>query len=160
MSRPEVAAAVQASVLDRLIDRDPLLSADPAPNWAQSVLRFKESVRRDLEWLLNTRRIVDPAPQSFAELQTSLYHYGLPDITSLSADAPDTQLRLLEQIQETIELFEPRLAGVRVTASEPDDRRRREIRFLIEGLLRIEPAPEQVAFDTVLEVSSGEFHIR
>jgi predicted component of type VI protein secretion system len=32
--------------------------------------------------------------------------------------------------------------------------------FIIEGLLAIDPMPEHVSFDTVLDVTGGEYHVR
>ena len=90
----------------------------------------------------------------------SLYHYGFPDITSLGRDARDTRVRLLRQVEETLALHEPRLANVRVTLTDTGTDSKRELRFLIEGLLRMEPNPEQVVFDTVLEIASGEYHVK
>ena len=54
---------------------------------------------RDLEWLLNTRRIVDPAPDACTEVQNSVYHFGLPDITSLSAESEAARLKLVRQVE-------------------------------------------------------------
>ena len=34
------------------------------------------------------------------------------------------------------------------------------MRFQIEAVLRLEPVPEQITFDTVLELSSGEYEIK
>jgi type VI secretion system protein ImpF len=160
MAKREAERTVQQSLLDRLIDKEPESSADKQVTWAQSVIQLKNAVRRDLEWLLNTRRIVHTAPESFAELGHSLYHYGLPDVTSLSADAPDTEKKLMRQLEEAVELFEPRLTNVRVSAVKLEDKDARQIRFLIEALLDMEPNPEQVMFDTVLEISSGKFAIK
>ena len=64
----------QLSVLDRLIDYDPRSQAERQLTWAQSVQVVKTAVQRDLEWLLNTRRVVPPAPDEFSELGRSLYH--------------------------------------------------------------------------------------
>lgn len=127
--------------------------------FAQSVNRLKHSLRRDLEWLLNTRRIPEPAGDTFAEVQKSLYHFGLPDISSMSGDSPDVRRRLLRMVEETISMFEPRLAGVRVSLLESRDKGRRHLRFMIEGMLQMDPSPEPIAFDTMLEISSGKFHI-
>ncbi|MDH3496974.1 MAG: type VI secretion system baseplate subunit TssE [Gemmatimonadota bacterium] len=149
---------IRLSVLDRLIDREPASRVEASQSWADSVQEMKHAVRRDLEWLLNTRRIAEPAPDEYAELQQSVYHYGLRDITSLSADAPDVGARLRKYVQETVTLFEPRLADVRVRASEGQDTR--QIRFVIDALLRIDPNPEEVQFDTVLEVASGKFDVK
>jgi type VI secretion system protein ImpF len=158
MKNPGVERSVQQSLLDRLIDLDPKTSAEAPSTWAASVRQLKASLRHDLEWLLNTRRIPTPAPESFQELSQSLYHFGFPDITSLGRDSKDVRVKLLRQVEETISVFEPRLANVRVSLAEVEDDGKRELRFLIEGLLRMEPNPEQVVFDTVLEISSGEYH--
>jgi type VI secretion system protein ImpF len=160
MAPQEVERTVQRSVLDRLIDTDPDTSTEPPMTWAQSVRELKRALRRDLEWLLNTRRIVQPAPEGFTELQRSLYHYGLPDITSLAAESVAARDWLRRQVEETITLFEPRLSGVRVRVVESDVEGRRELRFVIDGLLRMEPSPEQVVFDTVLEVTRATFEVR
>ncbi len=160
MAQPEVERTVQWSVLDRLIDTDPHSSAEAALTWAQSVRELKRALRRDLEWLLNTRRIVEPAPEGFNQLRESLYHFGLPDVTSASAESTDTRNWLRRQVEETITLFEPRLSGVRVTVSAVGELARREVRFVVEALLRMEPSPEQVVFDTVLEISSSTFEVK
>jgi type VI secretion system protein ImpF len=36
----------------------------------------------------------------------------------------------------------------------------RTLRFVIEGLLRIDPAPEHISFDTTLELTSGEYAVK
>lgn len=158
MARPELERTVQQSVLDRLIDLDPRATADAPATYAQSVRQYKAAVRRDLEWLLNTRRIATPAPDSLEEVTHSLYHYGLPDITSLSSDSAESRMWLVRRIEEAIELYEPRLTGVRVSLSATGTAGR-ELRFLIEGTLRMDPTPEQVVFDTVLELGSGQYQV-
>jgi type VI secretion system protein ImpF len=32
--------------------------------------------------------------------------------------------------------------------------------LIIEGLLRIDPSPEHVSFDTSLELTNGEYHVK
>jgi type VI secretion system protein ImpF len=34
------------------------------------------------------------------------------------------------------------------------------LRFQIEGLLDMDPAPERISFDTVLQLSSGEYQVK
>jgi type VI secretion system protein ImpF len=159
MPKTELDRAVQQSLLDRLVDHDPWSSAASPLARAESVRRLKASVRRDLEWLLNTRRIADPESESLEELRRSLYYYGLPDITSMSRDSVTARAWLLRQVEETIATFEPRLAGVRASMMESEDGGKRELHFLIEATLRMDPNPEQVVFDTVLELASGTYQV-
>jgi type VI secretion system protein ImpF len=159
MAKTEIERTVQQSLLDRLIDLDPRSTVEPAMTWAQSVRQLKAALRRDLEWLLNTRRNFEALPEQFEELRHSVYWYGLPDITSMSRDSAEQRIWLARQIEETISAFEPRLAGVRVSIREMEGEVRRELRFVIEGMLRMDPNPEQVVFDTVLELSSGEYQV-
>ena len=69
-------------------------------------------------------------------------------------------MHLTRRIEEAIVLFEPRLADVHVTVVDTAEEGERQIHFVIEGLLRMEPHPEQIAFDTVLEMLSGEFQVK
>ena len=159
MARAEIERTVQQSVLDRLLDDDDGAFGSTI-SWLESVERLKRAVRRDLESLLNTRRLAEPAPERYEEVRRSMYHYGVPDITSLSRDAPDTYTRLQRYVQEAIQLFEPRLANVRVALVQGEGEERRELHFRIEALLRMDPTPEQVAFDTLIEIASGEVEVR
>jgi type VI secretion system protein ImpF len=155
MAKAELERTVQPSVLDRLIDDDPSSLAEAPISRAESVQALREAVRRDLEALLNTRRTPEPAPDGLAELAASLYHFGLPDISSMSRDSPETPARLTRLVEEAIALFEPRLTAVKVVAV-PDERSTLgELRFVIEGTLQLDPVPERISFDTVLDATKG-----
>jgi type VI secretion system protein ImpF len=49
---------------------------------------------------------------------------------------------------------------VRIVPLEETAHGTRTLRFRIEGLLIMDPAPEHVSFDTVLELTSGEYEVR
>jgi type VI secretion system protein ImpF len=157
-SDPTVAVAL--STLDRLIDEDPGTSSEAIPSRSQSVRQLKEALRRDLEWLLNTRRIAVPPDESLKELNRSVYIYGLPDFTAYSLKSPKDQTKLVRFLHSTVKLFEPRLTNVRVVPLEESTGAARTLRFRIEGLLMMDPAPEHVSFDTVLELTRGEYEVR
>lgn len=144
---------VQQSFLDRIIEED------QPRTWVASANRLREHVLRDLDWLLNTRRTPIEVPEALGELDQSLFRYGLPDISSLSATSPETPRVLARSIKEAVELFEPRLSGVRVSVSASDKTGKKEIRFKVKATLEMEPNPERVVFDTVLEISSGTFTV-
>jgi type VI secretion system protein ImpF len=147
------------SVIDRLIDFEPRVAADPSISLNESVRRYKESVLRDLEWLLNTRRTILTVPEECAEVARSTFVYGLPDISSMSGDSEPTRRQLLRDVEECIRIFEPRLSGVRVSPVEEQEGAQRRVRFIIEGLLKMEPNPERVLFDTMLDLSSGRIQV-
>jgi type VI secretion system protein ImpF len=142
---------ITQSLLDRLIDSDARVNPDR---------QLKAALRRDLEALLNTRRVAVPPPESLAEVNRSLYNFGLPDFSSYSLNNPKDRNRLLRALEVTIALFEPRLAGVKVSPIEDPNASSRVLRFQIEGLLIKDPAPEQVSFDTVLQLANGEYQVK
>jgi len=162
MAKRGIERTVRQSLLDRLIDEQPQVGTDPVMGFQESRDRVLASLRRDLESLLNTRRGPDTSPEEFEELRRSVFHYGLPDITEVSQDSTDAHAHLLRQVKEAITVFEPRLTQIRVSEGpQPaDGAARREVRFVIHGLLRMDPNPEQVVFDTVLELASGEYEVR
>jgi type VI secretion system protein ImpF len=162
MAKFEAESVVTQSLIERLIDRDPDARHEPSPTRSQSVRLLKSSVRRDLEWLLNTRQNPEPAGEQFPELCKSLYNYGLPDFTATSFDNVKERTRLLRRLENTIRIFEPRLESARVVPVQVSESgsSNRVIRFQIEGLLKMDPAPEQVTFDTVLNLANGEYQIR
>jgi type VI secretion system protein ImpF len=162
MAKRGIERTVRQSLLDRLSDDKPEVGADPVTGYLESRAHLLASVRRDLEALLNTRRVPVTSPDEFEELSRSVYQYGLTDVAEVSRDSSDAHARLLRQVKDAIAAFEPRLANVRVTqAPEPaGGNGQRELRFIIHGLLRMDPDPEQVQFDTVLELGSGEYEVK
>jgi type VI secretion system protein ImpF len=148
---------VQESVLDRLIGDDEEISSITRQ---RSVRDLKAAVRRDLEWLLNTRAVAIPPPESLHEVRESVYNYGISDITSLSSDDPKSRLRLRNMIEEAIRIFEPRLTNVQVTESSASTRESRQLRFSIQAVLRMDPSPERISFDTLLDVGRGQYAVK
>jgi len=159
MARRDTEQNVTQSVLERLIDREPG-GGDGRVSHAQSVRQLKISLRRDIEWLLNTRRTPEPAGKAFPELEHSLFNFGLPDVTSLSHESSSDRMRLLQMVESTIATFEPRLTRVKVTPLEPARGAVHVLRFQIEGMLMMDPEPEHISFDTVLVLASGQYDVK
>ncbi len=103
-----------------------------------------------------------PAAAAAAELyplaRTSI-NYGLPDITSLGLASASDHRQMRLAIEACVRAFEPRLTNVRVSIDD-SDRGDRRLRFHIEGMMNLDPAPEEVTFDTVLELASGEYTVK
>jgi type VI secretion system protein ImpF len=159
MARLDSKSIVTISVFDRLIDNEPRISKEIALTREQSLHQLKESVRRDLEWLLNTRLVPVPTADLLREVNHSMYAYGLPDFTAYSLSNPDDRSRLVRHLHAAIKTFEPRLAKVRIVPVESSIANTRILRFRIEALLLVDPAPEHISFDTTLQLTSGEYEV-
>ena len=157
MARSEIERNVSQSLLDRLTDLSPDVPADPPASRFASTQAFRDGVTRDLEWLLNTRRTMVPAPAHCQELRRSAYEYGLPDTTGVAPSTRAGREAVLEILQDVLSRFEPRLGEVRVRLAE--GQAVAQLRFTVEALLRMDPEPERVLFDTVLDVSRGEYEV-
>jgi type VI secretion system protein ImpF len=123
--------------------------------------RYRAAVRSDLEWLLNTRRIALELPEGLKEVERSLYYYGLPDLTSLNLHPSKSlgdQERLSALIARTIEIFEPRILAPRVSV-EARRVSSGDVRFQISGKLKLKPHPAPVVYDTVLDLSRGQYAV-
>lgn len=159
MARTPGDITVTLSVLDRLIDREPDSQSEAPLTRSQSVRLLKAGVQRDLEWLLNTRRIFEEPDESLKEVNRSLYTYGLPDFSQYTMASAADQAKLLRQLQATVKLFEPRLANVRIVPLETSEPGIQQFRLRIEAMLLMDPSPEPVSFDTVIGLRSGTCRI-
>ena len=155
-SRNTASDLVTQSLIDRLSDED----APPPNSRREAVAILKRGVRRDLEWLLNTRQNPDAAGAEFPELLRSVYNYGLPDFTAMSMKNNRDRNRLLRALGDCIAFFEPRLKHVKVTMKNEPTSTNRTMQFQIDGLLMMDPAPERVSFDTVYQMMSGDYQVK
>ncbi len=149
---------VRASLLDRLIDEEPGVSREPVQLRLHSIGQIKAAVIRDLEHLLNTRRMIIVPPPAYVELNQSLYVYGLRDTTSHNPRSPAAMQHLRLEVERTIARFEPRLKNVSVQVETPGAIER-TLRFRVTAMLVVEPISEPVAFDTYFDANRGEYVI-
>ncbi len=159
MSRIDNEIRITPSVLDRLLDFEPDVSREAPKSRSKSLRELKLSVRRDLEWLLNSRSLPEEIDERLEEVKKSVVVYGLPDITGISAKSHIEQKRLTDALENAIKIFEPRFLNLKVTL-EPVNNIDRMLKFRIEARLNVEPTPEPIAFDTVLQLGSGEFEVK
>lgn len=159
MARTDNETRITPSLLDRLLDFEPDFTKESPKSRVKSLRELKQSVRRDLEWLLNTRSYPDDIPERLEEVYHSLAIYGLPDFTGKSVKSPVEQKNLVRALETAIRIFEPRLTDLKVTL-EPIYNVERILRFRIDAQLRADPIIEPVTFDTVLQMGSGEFEVK
>ena len=147
------------SVLDRLLDENPESDRDPPKSHHQILRELKQSVRRDLEHLLNTRERCTSWPEDLSELDLSLLNYGSPDFTGVNMSVAAEREKMRATVEKVIRRFEPRFKSVKVALLENVDDFDRTLRFRIDALLQLEPAPEPVVFDSRLEPSTANFKV-
>ena len=150
---------IQASILDRLIDREPQLSSESVQYRLLNFSQIKAAVIRDLENLLNTKSQIMPVPAAYKEVNDSVFVYGLSDFTSHNPKSPSVRQMLRQNIEKTIVKFEPRLKNVNVQIDAPSEEVR-TIRLRISALLVLDPVAEPVTFDTYFDINRGEYTIR
>ena len=162
-SRPAAPRAPQRAklpLLDRLLDADPDEPEAPPPSAAHALERLRAAVRRDLEALLNARRRRQPLPRELTELLTTPVNYGIPDATSGAYAVEARREALAREVELTIRRFEPRLSDVRVSlVSTPDDLGR-ALRLKLEAVLRADPVPEPISFETLMEPVTRDVTVR
>jgi type VI secretion system lysozyme-like protein len=143
-----------ALLFERLVDEHfDTDTVELSPLRVHDVTELKESVRRELERLLNTRCSV-PSQLLGTEERTTL-NYGIPDFSSLSAHSGDDQRHIAEVVATTIMAFEPRLREVYVEA-ERAERDVHSIRLRLEARLVVGTHAEPVSFTLHVHPKSGD----
>jgi type VI secretion system protein ImpF len=141
-----------------LIDR--LTDLDQWPETrASSISMYRESLKRDVEWLLNTRQPVIPEIDAYPATAASVLNYGLPDFHNFDNSTGKEQNALTVALEKCIRNFEPRISQPHVFLAR-SDQLSRSLRFHIEGQVTYENIDEEIKFDTVLELISGEYEVK
>lgn len=143
------------SVLDRLIDKEPTSQVEARPHPPAVLREIRQAVRRDLENLLNTRRLYTAPAKDEDPLTLSSVGYGIPDFTGAAANTE----AMLAAIEDAIRRFEPRLKNVRVQLDGPKQTVDRTLRFRIEATLWVEPLREPVAFRSRWESTTSSMQV-
>jgi type VI secretion system protein ImpF len=121
----------------------------------EAVRRYEDSVRRDLEWLFNSRRIKDDRLEQYTQLQSSVFCYGIPDLNSEDPTRTHDKDELLHNMEDAVARFDRRLRdltiefGSAVLGSHL-------LHFQIAGIVMMDPVPAEVAFQSSLDPINGE----
>ncbi len=144
-------------VVQSLLDR--LTNYEDWPTTRNSTLAmYRDGIKRDVEWLLNSRRPFIPDLENYTEAANSVMNFGLPDLSQFGGvkHAPEA---LAKSITDTLRRFEPRIRDPLVSVTRTDDIAR-SVRFHVDGQLIFENADEDISFDTLLEITSGEYAVK
>jgi type VI secretion system protein ImpF len=156
MARPAQKAPPRLALFDRLLQGDSI-ETDRSPERAQR--EFRESVRRDLEILFNTRSLHLPIDPHLQELRQSVLSFGLPDLVGRQTATPQQQRQFELLLTSTIARFEPRFKDLTVTITPGNDFDR-VLRFQIQAVLEADNISEAVTYQTSVDPVSGGLAIR
>ncbi|WP_295435186.1 type VI secretion system baseplate subunit TssE [uncultured Thiodictyon sp.] len=150
---------LQPSLLDRLTDHEPGNPRESREQRDFSLSRLRETVLRDLAWLLNTTNLAAAQDLgAYPEVLGSVLNFGIPDLsgTTLSGTDPAALERTLRQ---AITDFEPRIIrhtlNVRLEVNE-GQMSHQAMTFLIEGDLWAQPVPLRIYLKTEIDLEMGD----
>ena len=104
MARSAPKAPPRLSLFDRLLQGD---SIETDRNVERAMRELRDSVRRDLEILFNTRPRFLSFDPKLEELKTSLISFGLPDLQTQQMATPAQQEQFRLRLEALIRRFEP-----------------------------------------------------
>ncbi len=153
---------LQPSLLDRLTDDEPDQRQEAREKRVMSMRRLRQSVLRDLGWLLNSGNLASVEDLEDCPLVAhSVVNYGLPDLAGRAAmgiDLPAVERALRQAIWD----FEPRIlrntVKIRAVVAQ-DQMNRNAVAFEIEGELWAQPLPLHLFLRTEVDLDSGNFSV-
>jgi type VI secretion system protein ImpF len=146
-------SSVRMPLFDRLTDDETWVSWEPRPRRTLDRMGLRDSVRRELELLFNTR---SPLPVHHLPLSDrSVINYGIPDLSEYAPRNADDRALLAETLRRAIVVYEPRLAEVRVRMSEQQIGAR-TLAALVEAVIVVDDVREPVSFELVVGLSDGK----
>jgi type VI secretion system protein ImpF len=150
---------LRPSILDRLIAEDS--GSRAIRDIRVGVVEIRRAVRRDIEWLLNTRQFLGDELERRPEARESLLTYGLPDLSQFSPGRETDRDLICTLIRTTLERFEPRFLKGSVKVAKVDAPRdyRLTSLFRISAVLYVEPISEEIIFDTRVAFDTGSVEV-
>jgi type VI secretion system protein ImpF len=149
---------LQPSLLDRLTDDEPQQQQESRLQRVLTLHQLRESVLRDLTWLLNTGNLESAEElTSYPYVAQSVVNYGIPDLAGLTVKTVSPS-ELERVVRQAILQFEPRIlpGTVRVRATTSDEEMsHNSLVFYIEGELWFHPLPLPLFLKTEVDLELG-----
>ena len=150
---------LQPFLLDRLLDDEPDAKTDSATSRAMTGRKFRQSVLRDLAWLLNAH--AHPRNDGIGDFELvakSVLNYGIPEVTGVT-ESHTTCPELERMVRSAILAFEPRInpATLSVSAKPKGDGSSpgNNVVLEIKGDIRVHPLSEPIYVKTNVDLDTG-----
>lgn len=151
----------QKALLERVVMLEQRRRFESREQRVMSLERLKQSVLRDLSWLLNTEYLEAVySLDGYPEVRASVLNYGIPSIVGLTITDLDPSMRggLAKTLRDAIARFEPRLDPDSIAVRTHADKEQmdgRTLTFEIEAELIAEPAPLRLLLTSVVDLENG-----
>ena len=151
----------QKALLERVVMLEQQRRFESREQRVMSLERLKQSVLRDLSWLLNTEYFeAVHSLDAYPEVRSSVLNYGIPSIVGLTITDLNDSMRggLAKTLRDAIVRFEPRLDPDSIVVRTHADKEQmdgRTLTFEIEAELLAEPAPLRLLLTSVVDLENG-----
>jgi len=150
---------LQPCLLDRLTDTEPRNQRESIEDRTFSFDRYRRSVIRDLQMLMNTPRpeFEENVLEDCSQLASSVLNYGVQNLCGRVSNGLDLN-ELSRNLRKAISVYEPRInaASLRVEAViDPWKQTGNELTFKVTGDLWANPLPRELIVLTSLDLETG-----
>lgn len=157
---PPLQDRLQPALLDRLTDDAPDKRVEPREARVLSKRRLRESVLRDLAWLLNATQVEASGSLAGApHVRRSVVNFGLPPLSGKTASSLDV-MELTRAIRDAILTFEPRILPTSLeirTLADPGSLDHHNVLGVeIRGQLWAQPVPLEFLVRTDFDLETGK----
>ncbi|NNF06754.1 MAG: type VI secretion system baseplate subunit TssE [Candidatus Eisenbacteria bacterium] len=153
---------LQPSLLDRLTDDEPHKTVESRDKRVLSLNRLRDSVMRDLAWLLNTGCLAQLEDlEDYPEVQHSVLNYGMIDLAGGMLSSTDVKA-VEKSLKQALLDFEPRINRdtLRIRVTKADDvMNKNAVTFHIQGELWAQPVPLRLFLKTDVDIETGNVRV-
>jgi len=156
---------LQPALLDRLVDDEPSNPHEDAERRTITKSRLRQSVLRDLSWLLNAQAgsFTHLDADAFRHVFDSTLNYGVPPLSGQLVSKVEP-LDLQRLLREAIIRFEPRILPdslqVRAVRSAKAGEEHNVLTFEVTGQLWAQPYPLELLLKTDVDFETGMVAVR
>lgn len=117
------------------------------------ISHFRQSVVKDVEFLLNERKQCLTQLSFFVNAQHSVIQYGIDDFSRFYSSVEEAKSQICKSIKEAVVQFEPRLDQVSVEPEPSLNSEKRLLSIRISGILKTGSINEPIALNTQIDPS-------
>jgi len=153
---------LQPSLLDRLTDDEPYNQHESREKRVLSMHKLRQSVLRDVSWLLNTDSLESVTDLSaYPEVAQSVLNFGIKNLAGKTGSGVSSS-EIEKGLKQAVNIFESRILpntlNIQVLASE--EMNHHALSFDIEADLWAQPLPLHLYLRTEIDTLTGDVNLR